>query len=121
MPAIAASESNELAAGKAQFLLAGSQPLPNTPEALAAGAAQNAALLRGAIAQQNDGGQNGPRVILRQNQQTVVLDDTSPSVETLKHQELLKRTTEYIVQKPDNATQILRGWILDESPEKLVR
>jgi flagellar M-ring protein FliF len=121
LPAVAGAGGGELPAGQAQFLLAASQSVPTTPEALAAGAAQNAALVRGAVAQQADAAQGGTRVILRQNQQTVVLDDTSPSVETLKHQELLKRTTDYIVQKPDSATQILRGWILDESPEKLAR
>jgi hypothetical protein len=48
----------------------------------------------------------------------VMLDDAAASLEALKYQELLKRTTQYIVAKPDNATQILRSWILDESSEK---
>jgi flagellar biosynthesis/type III secretory pathway M-ring protein FliF/YscJ len=63
----------------------------------------------------------GPRVILKQTPQTIVVEDAPPSVEALKHQEVLKRATEYIVDKSDNATQILRSWLLDESSEKSSR
>ena len=51
----------------------------------------------------------------------MVVEDSGPSVETLKHQELLKRATDYIVEKPETATRILRSWIVDESAEKLNR
>jgi flagellar M-ring protein FliF len=106
-------------------LAPGSQPLalgegarlavPSTAGALASEAQSAAQSARAAL------GGEGTRVILRQTPQTIEVEDASPSVEVLKHQEVLKRTTDYIVNKPDNATQILRSWLLDESSEKLGR
>jgi len=111
--------------GVAPALTPGTQPLalgegarlavPSTAGALANEAQSAAQSARAAL------GGEGTRVVFKQTPQTIEVEDTAPSVEVLKHQELLKRTTEYIVQKPDNATQILRGWLLDESPEKLGR
>jgi flagellar M-ring protein FliF len=111
--------------GVAPALTPGTQPLalgegarlavPSTAGALANEAQSAAQTARAAL------GGEGTRVVFKQTPQTIEVEDTAPSVEVLKHQELLKRTTEYIVQKPDNATQILRGWLLDESPEKLGR
>ncbi|RPH93696.1 flagellar M-ring protein FliF [candidate division KSB1 bacterium] len=110
-------QAQVLAAGSPALALGqGGAAVPGTPAALAA-EAQNAAAMARASA-----GNESPRVVFTQRApQTIEVEDTSPSVEALKHQELLKRTTEYIVQKPDNATQILRSWILDESTEKLNR
>jgi flagellar M-ring protein FliF len=109
----------------APALAPGTQPLalgegartavPSTAGALASEAQSAAQSARAAL------GNEGTRVILRQTPQTIEVEDASPSVEALKHQEVLKRTTNYIVQKSDNATQILRGWLLDESSEKLSR
>jgi hypothetical protein len=106
-------------------LAPGTQPLalgegarmavPSTVGALASEAQSAAQSARAAL------GGEGTRVILRQTPQTIEVEDASPSVEVLKHQEVLKRTTDYIVNKPDNATQILRSWLLDESSEKLGR
>jgi flagellar M-ring protein FliF len=93
--------------------------LPNTPAAVAAEAAATAAQLRsGGTPPSAD---EASKVVFKsssQAPQTVIIDDPSTSIEALKSQELLKRTTQYIVEKPDNATQILRSWISDESPEK---
>jgi len=109
----------------AAALAPGTQPLalgegarmavPSTAGALASEAQSAAQNARAAL------GGEGRRVILKQTPQTIEVEDASPSVEALKHQEVLKRTTDYIVQKPDNATQILRSWLLDESSEKLGR
>jgi len=110
--------------GQTQYMLPGGGPtlLPGSPAEAAAEASASAQQIRAATAAQNGSrADDGPKVVFRQQNQTVVLEDASPSVETLKYQELLKRTTEYIVQKPDNATQILRSWVLDESSEKLGR
>ncbi len=69
-------------------------------------------------------GQNGdfesgqPRVIMKSNMPVVEFEDVAPSVDAIKHQELLRRATEYIIKKPENATQILRSWISDDSAEK---
>lgn len=120
VPALAAAGgAGALAAGTQQLALAEGQKfsVPATAAGLAAEAQSAANAARSASS--NEGG--GPRVIFKQTPQTIEVEDSSPSVEALKHQELLKRTTEYIVQKPDNATQILRGWLLDESSEKLGR
>jgi flagellar biosynthesis/type III secretory pathway M-ring protein FliF/YscJ len=56
----------------------------------------------------------GPKVVFRRKDQTVVLDEEGPSVETLKYRELLKRTTKYIEDNPENAAQIMRSWIVDD-------
>ncbi|HEY3295742.1 MAG TPA: flagellar basal-body MS-ring/collar protein FliF [bacterium] len=111
-----------LAAGQTPYMLAegGAALPPGTPGAVAAEASAAAQQLRAATGN-GKGEEGGTKVVFHQPNQTVVLEDASPSVETLKYQELLRRTTDYIVQKPDNATQILRSWILDESPEKLSR
>jgi flagellar M-ring protein FliF len=101
-----------------QYMLSqGQSGAAMTPAQLAASASAAAADLRSSVT--TEGG--GTQLIFKQSPQTVTFEDTGPSVETLKHQELLKRTTDYIVQKPDNATQILRSWILDESAEKFGR
>jgi hypothetical protein len=89
--------------------------VPSTVGALASEAQSAAQSARAAL------GDEGTRVILKQTPQTIEVEDASPSVEALKHQEVLKRTTDYIVHKSDNATQILRSWLLDESSEKLGR
>jgi flagellar M-ring protein FliF len=60
-------------------------------------------------------GQGGPKVVFRRKDQTIVMDEEGPSVETLKHQELVRRTTKYIEENPENAAQIMRSWILDEA------
>jgi flagellar M-ring protein FliF len=118
VPALPAGvAASALAPGTQQLALAEGQrfAVPTTAAGLA-NEAQSAA-----VAARSSTFNDGPRVIFKQSPQTIEVEDTSPSVEVLKHQELLKRTTEYIVQKPDNATQILRGWLLDESSEKLSR
>jgi len=116
LPALPAGAAQPaLAAGMQPLMIPEGMAVPGTPRELAA---QANAAVAGA---QSGSATDGPRVIFKQSPQTIVLEDEAPSVEALKHQELLKRTTEYIVQKPDNATQVLRGWILDESSEKLGR
>jgi flagellar M-ring protein FliF len=110
MAAALASGTQPLALGEGARLA-----VPSTAGALASEAQSAAQSARAAL------GGEGTRVILRQTPQTIEVEDASPSVEVLKHQEVLKRTTDYIVNKPDNATQILRSWLLDESSEKLGR
>jgi flagellar M-ring protein FliF len=60
-------------------------------------------------------GPGGSKVVFRRKDQTIVMDEEGPSVETLKHQELVRRTTKYIEENPENAAQIMRSWILDEA------
>lgn len=60
-------------------------------------------------------GSGGPKVTFRRKDQNIIIDEEGPSVETLKHQELVRRTTKYIEANPENAAQIMRGWILEET------
>ena len=57
----------------------------------------------------------GPKVIFKSREmpQTIELDEEGPSVEALRSQEMLNRTVQFVMQKPDNATQILRSWVTD--------
>ncbi|MBU0508910.1 flagellar M-ring protein FliF [bacterium] len=103
--------------GQGQVMLASG--VPATPAELAARAEGTAAALHQGPQVSHEG--SGPRIIFKQSPQTIVVEEESPSIEVIKHQELLKRTTDYIVEKPEQATQILRGWILDESSEKFNR
>jgi flagellar M-ring protein FliF len=115
-----AQSQGSLPAGQTPFQLP-EGVLPNTPAAVAAEAAATAAQLRAGGSSAGSTATDNPKVIFKSSpvqEQTVILDDPSTSLEALKYQELLRRTTEYIVDKPDNATQILRSWIADESPEK---
>ncbi|RQV98012.1 flagellar M-ring protein FliF [bacterium] len=64
------------------------------------------------VEEQNSG---GPKVTFRRKDQNIVIDEEGPSVETLKHQELVRRTTKYIEENPENAAQIMRSWILEVS------
>ncbi len=60
--------------------------------------------------------QTGPKVVFKSGTsepQTIELDDAGPSVEALRAQELLNRTVQFVMEKPDNATQILRSWVTD--------
>lgn len=84
---------------------------------VAAGASQQAAMISGQGGEAN----RGPEIIVRRQNQTIEIDDTNPTAEALKHQELLKRTTDYVVKKPENATQVLRSWIFDDGIEKPLR
>jgi flagellar M-ring protein FliF len=124
VPALPAGMSQSaLEQGQGQYMLPdGSRAaLPASPGAVAAEASRNAEQVRGAMANAAKAEDGGTKVVFRQANQTVFVDDAQPTVEALKYQELLKRTTEYIIQKPDNATQILRSWMIDESPEKLAK
>lgn len=59
---------------------------------------------------------DGPKVVFRSassGTQLIELDDGGPSVEALKAQEMLNRTVAFVTNKPDNAAQILRSWVLD--------
>ncbi|MCC6477275.1 flagellar M-ring protein FliF [bacterium] len=61
-----------------------------------------------------EGGQ--PKVVFKSaNDQPrlIELDDGAPTVEALKAQEMLNRTVNFVLTKPENATQIMRGWMLD--------
>jgi len=119
VPALPAGAAmGALGEGETHYALTGGA-MPRTPAELAARAEGAAAALQEGPHITREG--SGPHVIFKQNPQTIVVEEEAPSIEVLKHQELLKRTTDYIVQKPDQATQILRGWILDESSEKLGR
>ncbi|MDD5089021.1 MAG: flagellar M-ring protein FliF C-terminal domain-containing protein, partial [bacterium] len=119
VPALpAAATTGALPEGAAHYTLT-SGSMPRTPAELAARTEGEAAALHEGPQVTREGG--GPHVIFKQTPQTIVVEEEAPSIEVLKHQELLKRTTDYMVEKPDQATQILRGWILDESPEKLPR
>ena len=119
VPALpAGAATGALPAGETHYALT-SGSLPRSPAELAARAEGAAAALHEGPQITREGG--GPHVIFKQNPQTIVVEEEAPSIEVLKHQELLKRTTDYMVEKPDQATQILRGWILDESSEKLNR
>ncbi|MBU0692469.1 flagellar M-ring protein FliF [bacterium] len=64
------------------------------------------------VEEQNSG---GPKVTFRRKDQNIVIDEEGPSVETLKHQELVRRTTKYIEENPENAAQIMRSWIMEVS------
>jgi flagellar M-ring protein FliF len=89
---------------------------PPAPAAVAAAMASHEAAEAKALAvAEGVAKQTSPKVIFKQSPQTIVLEQEGPSVETLKHQELLKRATEYVIQEPEGAAQILRSWILDES------
>lgn len=60
--------------------------------------------------------QNGPKVVFRsanEATQTIDLDDGGPTVEALRAQEMLNRTVQFVITKPDNAAQILRSWVTD--------
>lgn len=61
-------------------------------------------------------GNDGPKVIFKSGSdgpKLIELDDDGPSVEALKAQEMLNRTIQFVVNKPDNAAQILRAWVAD--------
>jgi flagellar M-ring protein FliF len=60
-------------------------------------------------------GSGGPTITFRRKDQNIVIDEEGPSVETLKHQELVRRTTKYVEENPENAASIMRSWILEES------
>ncbi len=51
----------------------------------------------------------------------IEIEDTTPNVQALRQQELLRRTTDYVIKKPENATQILRSWILEDATDKHAR
>ncbi|MFZ5434425.1 MAG: flagellar basal-body MS-ring/collar protein FliF [Calditrichota bacterium] len=117
-----------LPAGMVPEALSAGQPMPmglptgSVPQsagALASSTESAAASLRQGTTVTHEG--SGPKVIFKQSPQTIVVEEEAPSIEVIKHQELLKRTTDYIVERPDQATQILRGWIFDESSEKFNR
>ncbi len=62
------------------------------------------------------GGKEGAKVIFKSandQPQFIEIDDASPTVEALRAQEVLNRTIQFIITKPDNATQILRSWVAD--------
>jgi flagellar M-ring protein FliF len=69
----------------------------------------------GQVTIEESGVPGGPKVVFRRKDQTIVMDEEGPSVETLKHQEIVRRTTKYIEDNPENAAQIMRSWILDEA------
>jgi flagellar M-ring protein FliF len=117
LPAVQMQGALAPGAGQAQLPSGGRAPAL-TPGQVAAEAQATAAQLREGPAAAKTPKGEGNKIVFKETPQTFVVEDEGPSVEVLKHQELLKRTTEYIVEKPDNATQILRSWILDESPEK---
>lgn len=60
-------------------------------------------------------GNDGPKVVFKSKEQpqTIELDEEGPSVEALRAQEMLNRTVQFVMNKPDNATQILRSWVAD--------
>jgi flagellar M-ring protein FliF len=124
-PALPAGETPApaLAAGEPAMMLVAGQPVPTTPAEVASAASTAAAATRQATgsAPHSKLAEQQNQVIFKGKPQTVVLEDSGPTVEALKHQELLRRTTEYILQRPENATQILRSWILDDAVEKQVR
>jgi flagellar M-ring protein FliF len=119
VPAIASASAQTALPTGAQPLALGEGARIPVPSGAAAALANEAQAAAQAARASLPG--EGTRVVFKQTPQTIEVEDAAPSVEALKHQELLKRTTEYIVQKPDNATQILRSWLLDESSEKLSR
>jgi flagellar M-ring protein FliF len=106
-----AHPQSALAAGAMTLGLPEGMAVPSTPQEAAAQASRAAAQLKQGVA----AAQDSSHVIFKQAPQTIIVEEEPPSIEVLKHQELLKRTTEYIVQRPDDATQVLRSWVLDES------
>ncbi|MBI5058302.1 flagellar M-ring protein FliF [candidate division KSB1 bacterium] len=124
LPALPEANSQAaLPAGNMQYMLAGAAPTSGQISALAGGAAQAAAAIQGgqtgsAAPAESLEADNGPQVIFKQHRQTVEIEDAAPTFETLKHQELLKRTTDYVIKRPTNATQVLRSWILDDSEKQ---
>jgi flagellar M-ring protein FliF len=60
-------------------------------------------------------GNEGPKVVFKSKEmpQTIELEEEGPSVEALRAQEMLNRTVQFVINKPDNATQILRSWVTD--------
>jgi flagellar M-ring protein FliF len=61
-------------------------------------------------------GASTPNVVFKSTNdtpQTIELDDSGPSVEALRAQEMLNRTVQFVITKPDNAAQILRSWVTD--------
>jgi flagellar M-ring protein FliF len=118
VPEMQPLEQPALAAGGVQpMMIPQGHAIPSTPQALAAQSAQAAEALRGAPPPATPSSYDAPKVIFKQNPQTIVVEEEPLNVEVAKHQELLRRTTDFIIQKPDNSTQILRSWLLDESPK----
>ncbi|MCB9365967.1 MAG: flagellar M-ring protein FliF [Calditrichaeota bacterium] len=61
-------------------------------------------------------GEDGPKVIFKSGSEgpkLIELDDEGPSIEALRSQEILNRTIQFVINKPDNAAQILRAWVAD--------
>lgn len=60
----------------------------------------------------------GPKVVFKthsEEPQLIEIDDGGPTVEALRAQEVLSRTVQFVMTKPDNAAQILRSWVADGS------
>ncbi|NUO17854.1 flagellar M-ring protein FliF [bacterium] len=58
----------------------------------------------------------GPKVVFKsqtEGPQLIEIDDGGPSVEAIRAQEMLNRTVQFVMNKPENAAQILRSWVAD--------
>ncbi|MBU1936946.1 flagellar M-ring protein FliF [bacterium] len=58
---------------------------------------------------------DGPRVIFKQKgPSTIEIEDAEISEETLKRAELTKRASKFIEEKPEQATQLFRSWLIED-------
>lgn len=86
------------------------------------GAGSHAALTGGSVSPMGHSaavmGGGGQKVVFKsptEAPQLIELEDSGPSIEALKAQEMLNRTITFVMDKPDSAAQILRSWVADGS------
>lgn len=113
-----------LAGAGGQAALTSGVSFPGTPAEAAESAAQAAQSVMRAAAENAEAASEsgGTQVIFKDRAPTtVVMEEEAPDIEVLKQKEILRRTTQYIVEKPENATQVLRSWVLEEASKKYGR
>ena len=60
----------------------------------------------------------GPKVIFKEKiTRPIEIEEDEIPVEALKRAELQKRAAQFMVEKPEQATQLVRSWIIEESGE----
>jgi flagellar M-ring protein FliF len=59
-----------------------------------------------------------PKVIFKSREQgPIEIEEDEIPVEALKRAELHKRTSQFVVEKPEQATQLVRSWLIEEGNE----
>ncbi|MFH1011421.1 MAG: flagellar basal-body MS-ring/collar protein FliF [bacterium] len=60
----------------------------------------------------------GPKVIFKTKEQTPIeIEEEEIPAETLRRAELQKRASQFVLEKPEQATQLVRSWIVEEKYE----